>query len=177
MKDLKRFVFYQFEVRQAQDLDAGVFGTKIGAVCRETTPRARPSHKPLRTSMAYCLALFTTMQQYSMVLGRFCVEKVTGRSSEDQKFRSLKVQKLDGWRLERSESEVDRSNRGAVKTPSDPKTQVSENPSLQALGQAETWGSQKRGERKVKTRTLENHEDAAPKFVIELQGCTTRPPA
>ena len=35
-------------------------------------------------------------------------------------------------------------------------------------------GSQKREERKVKTRTLENREDAAPKFAIGLQGCATR---
>ena len=60
-----------------QDLDAGVFGTEIGAVCRESTPRAR---------MAYCLALFTTRQQYCVVLGRFCVETVTGE------FRSLKLE-------------------------------------------------------------------------------------
>ena len=35
---------------------------------------------------------------------------------------------------------------------------------------------QEYGKRKVKTRTLENHEDAAPKFVQTLQGCATRHP-
>ena len=76
--------------------------------------------------------------------------------------------------MERSESEVDRSNRGAVKTPSDPKTQVSETPRFKRSGQAETWGSQKRGERKVKTRTLENREDAAPKTADSVIVSTTR---
>ena len=153
---------------ETQNLDAGVFGTERGAVCRESTPRARPSHKPLRASMAYCLVLFTTNQLYSIVLGRFYGERVTGRSSE------VESSEVGCWRLERSESEVDRSNRGAVKTPSEPKTQVSETPRFKRSGQAGTWGSQKRGERKVKTRTLENREDAAPKFVIGLQGCATR---
>jgi hypothetical protein len=31
-----------------------------------------------------------------------------------------------------------------------------------------------RGKRKVKTRTLENHKGAAPKFVLAFQGCATR---
>src|SRR6266404_52142 len=147
---------------ETRELVARVFGTEKGAACRGTNFGANPSYKALRASMADSLALFTTRQQYSMVLGRFCGERVTGRSSE-----------VGCWRLERSESEVDRSNGGAVKTPSDAKTQVSETPRFKRSGQAETWGSQKRGERKVKTRTLENREDAAPKFVIGLQGCAT----
>jgi hypothetical protein len=32
------------------------------------------------------------------------------------------------------------------------------------------------GKRKVKTRTLENHKGAAPKFVLAFQGCATRHP-
>ena len=32
-----------------------------------------------------------------------------------------------------------------------------------------------REERKVKTRTLENHEGAAPKFILARRGCATRP--
>jgi penicillin V acylase-like amidase (Ntn superfamily) len=31
------------------------------------------------------------------------------------------------------------------------------------------------GKRKVKTSTLENHKGAAPKFVLALQWCATRP--
>ena len=31
-----------------------------------------------------------------------------------------------------------------------------------------------RGKRKVKTRTLENHKGAAPKFILAHQGCATR---
>ena len=100
-------------------------------------------------------------------------------SSEVRKFGSSEVQKFKSsevgcWRLERSGSEVDRSNRGGVKTPSDPKTQVSETPRFKRSGQAETWGSQKRGERKVKTRTLENREDAAPKTADSVIVSATR---
>src|ERR1700688_190441 len=54
------------------------FGPRWGRVCRETNPRANPSRKPLRASMAHSLALVTTSQLYSVVLGRFCAEKVTG---------------------------------------------------------------------------------------------------
>src|SRR5258708_3360679 len=104
---------------EIRELVARVIGTESCTVCKGRCPRARASNKPLRASMAYCLALFTTKQFYSMVLGRFCGERVTGRSPEVQKFKSSEV---GCWRLERSESEVDRSNRDAVKTPSDPKT-------------------------------------------------------
>jgi hypothetical protein len=44
--------------------------------------------------MAYSPELFIISQQYFIVLERFCGEKVTGGSSEVQKFRSSEVEKL-----------------------------------------------------------------------------------
>jgi hypothetical protein len=64
---------------EIQELVAGVFGTGSCAVCRESTPRA---------NMAYCFALFITRQQYSIVLERFCGERVRGTVKSDGKEES-----------------------------------------------------------------------------------------
>src|SRR5260370_34090721 len=69
-----------------QGLAAGIFGTERcalrlcsgQAVCGQAHLRANPSHKPLRASMTYSLALVTTRQQYCVVLGRFFGVRVTG---------------------------------------------------------------------------------------------------
>ena len=58
-----------FEVMETGDLDARVFGTGGCSACRETTPRANIFH---------FLKLYIVYQQYCMVLGRFCGERVTG---------------------------------------------------------------------------------------------------
>ena len=74
---------------ETRELVARVFGTGICAVCGESSSRA---------SMAYCLALFTTIQQYSIVLGRFCGERVTGKAekgkltADSQQFKAKKRQ-------------------------------------------------------------------------------------
>jgi hypothetical protein len=78
-------VCISFEVMEIRELVARVFWTGSCAVCRESTPRA---------NMAYSPELFIISQQYFIVLERFCGEKVTGGSSEVQKFRSSEVEKL-----------------------------------------------------------------------------------